>query len=163
MDVISRTLRWHVGCSRSDCVMSDFSGTFDFDQLADALKSAGPTPSATLRHARAARKKAYAARGMQAPTPLEPIAVAQVIPAKPPREIDRSRDHAVYAAPHRPLRPHMHSRPDDIATERGMRRVIATASATASKASRTLPIVTLAFCLTVALGAAACALIYGLP
>lgn len=34
------------------------------------------------------------------------------------REIDRSRDHAVYAAPHRPIRPHAYSRPDDVATER---------------------------------------------
>lgn len=33
-------------------------------------------------------------------------------------EIDRSRDHAVYAAPHRPVRPHAYSRPEDVATER---------------------------------------------
>jgi len=142
--------------------MSEFSGVFD--QLADALGSSGATPSATLRHARAARKRAYAARGVQAPTPLEPIVVPQVsvIPAKPPREIDRSRDHAVYAAPHRPLRPHYHSRPEDIATQRVLRRAIATASATASNASRTLPIVTIAFSITMALGTLAYALFFHL-
>lgn len=47
-----------------------------------------------------------------------------VAPQKPSKrkrsnkEIDRSRDHAVYAAPHRPIRPHAYSRPDDVATER---------------------------------------------
>jgi hypothetical protein len=56
-----------------------------------------------------------------------PVRAREVIPTSPPkrkrkREIDRSRDHAVYAAPHRPMRAHAHSRPDDIATERVQRQ-----------------------------------------
>jgi hypothetical protein len=65
-----------------------------------------------------------------------PVRAREVVPTAPPkrkrkREIDRSRDHAVYAAPHRPMRAHAHSRPDDIATERVQRQ--------ASLASITLP------------------------
>lgn len=44
------------------------------------------------------------------------------------REIDRSRDHAVYAAPHRPIRPHAYSRPDDIATQRVHRQSLVSIS-----------------------------------
>jgi hypothetical protein len=78
----------------------------------------------------------------------------EVIPAKLPRrrvkEIDRSRDHAVYAAPHRPIRPHAHSRPDDVITERVLRQAIATAS----NAHRTVPVMLVTFAITIALGLA---------
>lgn len=142
----------------SGSAMSDFSGVFD--QLADALKKADASPSTTLRQHRPPRRHARShPQPPPAPDPLVPVtiipeAILQTIPArppkqaKPPREIDRSRDHAVYAAPHRPSRPHFHSRPDDVITERIFRR----AMQTASNASRSLPIVTMAFGITMALG-----------
>lgn len=138
--------------------MSEFSGVFD--QLADALKASGASPSTTLRHQRAARParrhgqtQVFASR----PVPLDPTipieVEPEVIPSKPRRrkerkEVDRSRDHAVYAAPHRPIRPHAHSRPDDIITERVLRQ----AMATAAKARRGVPVTLIAFAVTMLVG-----------
>jgi hypothetical protein len=142
-------------------VMSELSGVFD--QLADALKASGASPSTTLRQHRPARRHGHASTQTFAsrPIPQGPPSFEttieldgseiEVIPAKPPRrkrDVDRSRDHAVYAAPHRPMRPHAHSRPDDIVTERILRRALTTAT----KAGRGLPITLIAFVVTVALG-----------
>lgn len=131
--------------------MSELSGVFD--QLADALKAAGASPSTTLRHQRAARPprrqthaqtQTFASR----PIPVEPVAPPSPRRRKERKEVDRSRDHAMYAAPHRPVRPHAHSRPDDIITERILRRAIATAS----KARRGAPMTLIAFVLTLLVG-----------
>ena len=144
--------------------MSDYSAVFD--QLADALKASGASPSTTLRLNRPARRHAhlgqtqtFASRPIPcAPTPLdptidldldlEPELLISAKTARKRRDVDRSRDHAVYAAPHRPMRPHAHSRPDDISTERILRRAIRTAS----KAHLSLPIVIIAFGATVIFG-----------
>lgn len=121
-------------------VMNELSGVFD--RLADALKASGASPSVTLRQQRAARP----------PRPHGPTEVfaSRPIPVEHDarKEVDRSRDHAVYAAPHRPIRAHAHSRPDDIITERILRGAIATAS----EARRGVPVALIAFALTMLTG-----------
>jgi hypothetical protein len=118
--------------------MSDHSGVFD--QLADALQAAGARSNQ-------GQTKIFASR----PIPVPIVARPEIISAPPPRrkrEVDRSRDHAAYAAPHRPLQPHAHARPDDVITVRLLRRAIATAS----KAHRVVPVTLVTFAITVALG-----------
>lgn len=118
--------------------MSEYSGVFD--QLADALKAAG---ASRPRHPRSARRH-----------PASPRTAARepsLVPARPPRQVDRSRDRAFYAAPHRPTRPHFHSRPDDIVTERITRA--APPPPEAPKPSRAFAVVAIAFSVTVAFGA----------
>lgn len=120
--------------------MSEASGSFDL--LADALKGTG----APIR-----RKKQPSQLFASAPIP-------QVIPTAPPRarnrsrEIDRSRDHAHYAAPHRPVRAHAHSRPDDVATERAIRQIVVTAQVTPAKSRWGFLLLLSAFLVTTALG-----------
>jgi hypothetical protein len=85
---------------------------------------------------------------------------------KKQKEIDRSRDHAVYAAPHHPIRAHAYSRPDDIATQRAARRerlaseakpegdAKGKAKAKRGLAQRGIPLALLAFLVTTAIGLA---------
>jgi hypothetical protein len=141
--------------------MSEFSGVFD--QLADALKASGASPSTTLRQHRPARRHGHGQTQIFAsrPIPREPPSFEatmaldsteiEIVPAKPPRrkrDVDRSRDHAVYAAPHRPIRAHAHSRPDDIITQRILRRALTKAT----NAGRGVPIALIAFLVTVVVG-----------
>jgi len=79
----------------------------------------------------------------------EPVVVAAV-PKKKPRG-DTSRDHAVYAAPHRPsVPPRLDRRAADVTTKRILREL----NAAAATAPKGLGTVTIAFIVTVALGLA---------
>lgn len=75
---------------------------------------------------------------------------------KKQKEIDRSRDHAVYAAPHQPIRAHAYSRPDDIATQRAARRdpIAPKSESKRGLAQRGIPLALLAFLVTTAIGLA---------
>jgi hypothetical protein len=110
--------------------MSELSGVFD--HLADALKAADAAPSRTLR--------------IQHPPPPRPA--PRTVPL-----VDCSRDYADYAAPHRPSRPHVPSRPDDVITKPIMRRVHALVNA--RETGESLRMVMISFTVTVVLGLSA--------
>lgn len=86
-----------------------------FDQLAAALNEAAANDRHRRSHSSFGETTLRMARASDAPPPRIPRG-------------DRSRDFAVYAAPHRPSRPYVEPRPAEITTHRVFRQVNAAAT-----------------------------------